>query len=106
VYRTVQVKAIAPLGDVAAAPRVLEWAPFSGAVAYDVQMLEVDRALLWHGTASSPRIDLPSSLIAELAPGKTVLWEVTARNAAGAVVAESGTQRFRVATVAGTSRNP
>ena len=105
VYRTVGVQAVSPVGDVVAAPRSLEWAPLPGAVVYDVQMLEVDHTSLWRGTAASTRIELPSSVIAQLVPGKTLLWEVTARNAAGAVVAESGTQRFRVAT-GGTLRNP
>ena len=106
VYRTVHVQAVSPMGDVAAAPRVLEWASLPGAVVYDVQMLEVDRTSLWRGTASATRIELPSGVIAKLVPGKTLLWEVTARNAAGAIVAESGTQRFRVATGGGSLRNP
>lgn len=106
VYRTVGIRALAPIGDIAVAPRVLEWAPFSGAGTYDVQLLEVDRTVLWHGTAASPRIDLPSAVVSQLVPGKTVLWEVAARNAAGAVVAESGTQRFRVVPASGALRNP
>lgn len=106
VYRAGGVQAVSPLGDVAAAPLSLEWAPLPGAVVYDVELLEVDRASLWHGTASSTRIELPSGVIAQLVPGKTVLWEVTARNGAGAVVAESGTQRFRVTAGGGALRNP
>ena len=106
VYRSVRVQAVSPMGDVVAAPRSLEWVPLPGAVVYDVQMLEVDRTSLWRGTASSPRIELPSGVITQLVPGKTLLWEVTARNAAGAVVAESGTQRFRVAAGGGTLRKP
>ena len=106
VYRSVRVQAIAPVGDIAAAPHVLEWAPLSGAVVYDIQMMEVDRVPLWYGSASSTRIEIPSGVVARLVPGKTVWWEVTARNASGAALAESGMQRFRVATVAGTLRNP
>ena len=105
VYRTVVVQAIAPLGDVTAAPRVIEWAAVAGAVAYDVQVLEVDRVPMWRGSASEPRIEIPAQVLAQLVPGKTVLWDVTARNASGAVVAESGTQQFRVAAVARTFRN-
>ena len=96
VYRTAQVQVVAPLGDLAAPPRALEWVPVSGAVGYDVEILEVDGTRLWRGTAAGPRIDLPSSVIAQLVPGKTVLWEVRARSASGATVANSGTQRFRV----------
>lgn len=106
VYRTVRVQAVAPMGDVAAAPRLLEWAPLGGTAVYDVQILEVDRAVLWQGSTASTRIEIPGDVIAQIVPGKTVLWEVTARDAAGAVLAESGTQRVRVATGAGTFRNP
>jgi hypothetical protein len=96
VYRTAQVQVVAPVGDIAATPSALEWVAFSGAAGYDVEVLEVDGTSLWRGTSSSPRIDLPSSVLAQLVPGKTVLWEVRARSASGATVANSGTQRFRV----------
>lgn len=106
VYRTVRVQTVAPMGDVAAAPRLLEWAPLGGTALYDVQILEVDRAVLWHGSTASTRIEIPADVIAQIVPGKTLLWEVTARDAAGAVLGESGTQRVRVATGAGTFHNP
>ena len=106
VYRTVRVQTVAPMGDVAAAPRLLEWAPLGGTAVYDVQILEVDRAVLWQGSTASTRIEIPVNVIAQLVAGKTALWEVTARDAAGAILAESGTQRVRVATGAGAFRNP
>jgi hypothetical protein len=96
VYRTVQVQVVAPSGDVAAPPRALEWVPFSGAVSYDVELLEVDGTRMWRGTSASPQIELPASVLAQLVPGKTVSWEVRARSASGATLANSGTQRFRV----------
>ena len=96
VYRTAQVQVVAPVGDIAAPPRALEWVAVSGAVGYDVDVLEVDGTILWRGTSATPRIDLPSSVLAQLVPGKTVLWDVRARSASGATVANSGTQRFRV----------
>lgn len=92
---------MAPLGDVAAAPRTLEWAPVGGAVLYEVQILEVDRAVMWRGSTSAARIDVPSQVTALFIAGKTVLWTVSARNAGGAVVGESGAQRFRVAAPRG-----
>ena len=106
VYRTVRVQTVAPMGDVAAAPRLLEWAPLGGTAVYDVQILEVDRAVLWHGSTAATRIEIPADVIAQIVPGKTLLWEVTARDAAGAALGESGTQRVRVTTGAGAFRNP
>jgi hypothetical protein len=40
-----------------------------------------------------------------LVPGKTVLWEVTALDGSGTVLAQSGTQRFRVRVKASTRRD-
>jgi len=96
VYRTLHVQPLAPLGDVASAPRTLQWAPLDGAVAYEVSLREVDGTMVWRETTSSARVDLPAAVVAQLAPGRTLSWSVAARNAAGDVVAESGAQRFRV----------
>ena len=95
-YRSAQIRAGAPLGEVRSAPAALEWDAVSGAARYEVEVFEVDRTPLWHGTSTESRIDLPPSVVARLVPGKTVLWEVRARNAANDPIAESGTQRFRV----------
>jgi hypothetical protein len=96
-YRTIQVEAVAPVGDVRGRPRDLEWSPVDGAASYDVVVLEVDRTILWEGASSTTRVSLPEPVVARFVPGKTILWEVTARNRAGEAVAVSGTGRFRVA---------
>ena len=95
-YRTAQLHAIAPVGDIRAAPAVLEWVSSGEAETYEVVVLEVDRTILWRGSSVVPRAMLPASLIAQFAPGKRVLWEVRALNRSGAVIAASGTQQFRV----------
>jgi len=96
-YRTLELQALAPSGDVRAAPRDLEWSPVDGAARYDVVVLEVDRTVLWQGASTTARVSLPGPVVARFEPGKTILWEVTARTRDGAVVAVSGTGRFRVA---------
>ena len=95
-YRSGQVQLRSPIGDQSAVPGQLEWAAVPGAATYDVSVLEVDRTLLWRGTATDPRIALPSSVTERLVPGKTVLWEVAAKDASGTPLAVSGVQRFRV----------
>jgi hypothetical protein len=105
-YRTGRVQLVAPTGDVPGAPRVLEWSAFSGAASYDVNVLEVDRTPLWHGSALEPRIDLPPAIVALFVPGKTVTWEVTARDAAGTAVGESGPRQFRVTAAPSRQRVP
>ena len=95
-YRTARLNGIGPLGDRDEPPAAIEWEAFDGAAVYDVEVFEVDRSTLWRGSSSAPRIALPPSLSVQFVPGKSVLWEVKARNASGAVVADSGAQQFRV----------
>jgi hypothetical protein len=101
-YRVLRLDVRGPVGDVASAPTVLEWVAPKGAVSYDVDLLEVDRKPLWRTTSSVSHVDLPAFIVRQLVPGKAVLWEVRAKNGANHVVAESGTQEFRVA-IAGSS---
>ncbi|HEX7678491.1 MAG TPA: hypothetical protein VF713_10230, partial [Thermoanaerobaculia bacterium] len=95
-YRSLGIKVIAPSGDVAAAPARLEWIGIPGAASYDVRVVEVDRAILWRVSTGETRVDVPPAIRAQFVPGKSILWEVTARREA-TVLAESGTQKFRVA---------
>jgi hypothetical protein len=95
-YRSAGIRVVAPTGDVAAAPARLEWVAVPDATGYDVQILEVDRAVLWRGSTRAPQIDVPAAVKARFVPGKTIVWEVTAHRDA-TVLAESGTQKFRVA---------
>jgi hypothetical protein len=98
IYRTARLNGIAPLGDTNEPPRIIEWAAYGGAAVYDVEVFEVDRSTLWRGSSSATHIALPPSLSVRFVPGKSVLWEVKARNASGVVLAESGSQQFRVST--------
>lgn len=96
IYRTASLDVAAPVGDIPTAPTELLWVAVKGAVRYDVQVLEIDRTVLWRGPSLASRVVLPGSVIEQIVPGKTMLWEVTAIDAAGASIATSGTQRFRV----------
>jgi hypothetical protein len=97
VYRSEQIDVVAPVGEVTSPPRELSWSNVDGATRYDVQVLEIDNTVLWQGSSSTAHVTLPSTLVRQFVPGKSVLWEVTARDAAGASLASSGRQRFRVA---------
>lgn len=95
-YRSAGMAVVAPIGDLAAAPTRLEWTAVPGALMYDVEVLEVDRGVLWRGSTREPRVEVPAAVSAQFVPGKTILWDVTARRDA-TVLAQSGTQKFRVA---------
>lgn len=94
-YRSARVEGTAPRGDLTAAPSELRWASFSGASSYDVEVMEIDRTPLWRTSTSATRLELPSNVTAQFVPGKTIVWQVTARNGATAL-ADSGMQKFRV----------
>lgn len=96
IYRSGQVRAVSPIGDVPTAPTALEWIAVDQAISYDIEVTEVDRTRLLRATSPVPRFELPRSLVEQLVPGKTVLWEVRARNASHEVVGESGPQQVRV----------
>ncbi|MBV9496783.1 MAG: hypothetical protein JOZ54_21245 [Acidobacteria bacterium] len=96
VYRALSVEAIAPVGDLAEAPRELRWKPVAGATGYAVELREVDRTLLWRSETSASVLALPADVVAQCAPGKSLLWDVAARRGSD-VLASSGVQRFRVA---------
>jgi len=93
------IGALAPTGDVQRAPDAFSWAAVEGATTYELTVMEVDRTVLWRESSSVPRVTPPAILAARLVPGKTVLWKVMARNAAGSVIAESAVVSLRVATV-------
>jgi len=95
-YRSAGIRVIAPSGDVSAAPARLAWTGIPGAASYDVRVLEVDGAILWRFSTRETGIDVPPAVRAQFVAGKTILWDVTARRDA-TVLAESGTQKFRVA---------
>jgi hypothetical protein len=96
VMRSQRVELIAPAGDVAQPPREIEWRPVASASHYQVRLFEVDNTALWETTVSQPRAPLPADVRGKILPLKTLLWQVTALDANGAVLADSGKQSFRL----------
>jgi hypothetical protein len=95
-YRTARLDVVGPLGDLETPPKELIWVAVNGAVRYDVRVFEIDGTTLWKASSSVARVGLPAAVVAQFVPGKPIVWEVTARDIAGASLAVSGTQRFRV----------
>lgn len=96
VYRSGVVELAGPAGDLPAAPTLLRWRPVAGAASYEVQILEVDREVLWKSESTRDQIGVPAQVRSRLTAGKTVLWQVTAKDAKGNPVASSPSERFRV----------
>ena len=100
IYRSGRLEAIAPSGDLTETPKELRWTPVAGATSYGVRLLEVDRTPVWSAETKEARIALPASVATQCLPGKTLMWDVTARRGS-ATVATSDTQRFRVSATQG-----
>lgn len=96
VFRSESLQVTAPVGDVDLVPQELQWKVVSGAARYSVEVLEVDRHSVWRGETSEARVTVPAEVRRLIVPGKTLLWEVTAKNGQGQTVANSGPQRFRL----------
>ena len=105
VYRSATLDVVGPTGEVTGPPATLRWTPVNGAASYEVEVREVDQTLLWRGSTREPLVNLDAAVTAGFAPGKTVLWQVTAYGTDKTVLADSGMQRFRVA-VDGAARPP
>ena len=96
VTRSLAVTVSGPVGDQTELPQRFEWVAVEGAVRYRVRLMEVDRRELWSTSTASLAVDLPPPIRTSIVPGRTLLWDVTAYDAAGAAIAESGTQSFKV----------
>ena len=96
VARSLAVTVRGPVGDQPGSPPRFEWVAVAGAARYRVRLMEVDRRELWSTSTASLAVDLPPAIRPSIVPGRTLLWDVTAYDAAGAPIAESGTQSFKV----------
>jgi hypothetical protein len=97
VTRSLAVTVRGPVGDQLEAPRRFEWLGVDRAVRYRVRLMEVDRHEIWSTSSTAPEVDLPPAVRTSITPGRTLRWDVTAYDAAGAAIAESGLQSFRLA---------
>jgi putative zinc finger protein len=97
VTRSLAVAVRGPVGDQVAVPERLEWQSVTGAVRYEVRVMEVDRRELWSARVTGTEVPIPEAVRARILPAKTLLWQVTALDQTGRPIAESGVERFRLA---------
>jgi hypothetical protein len=103
-YRSARITVIVPAGDLATAPNELRWSAVPNASRYHVAIAEVDATPIWAADTSQPFVVLPPQVIAQFAPGKTLLWTVEAYRG-NEKLAESSTQNVRV-TVSPSRKTP
>jgi hypothetical protein len=96
VFRSEEVILESPAGDLATAPKQLRWFAAPGANSYAVELMEVDRTMVFSAESKEPRLALPPSVRARMVPGKPFLWHVIAKDQSGNSIATSQIQKFRV----------
>jgi len=99
VFRSEEIILESPAGDLATAPKQLRWFVAPGAHSYSVELMEVDRTMVFSAESKEPRLALPPSVRARMIPGKPFLWHVVAKDQSGNSIATSQMQKFRVRMV-------
>ncbi len=93
-YRSARLELVAPRGDLAQGPNELRWKPVPDASHYRVRIVEVDATQVWSGDTTGTHVVLPRDVIAQFAPGKSLLWQVEAfRGEESLAVSETQTVR-------------
>jgi len=90
-------RAISPAGDVAAAPREFTWSAMPQIRTYRVALMEVDPHEIWSARTNETHIAVPPDVLAQMTPGRTFLWQVSAEGAPDGL-AETSLQEFHIAT--------
>jgi hypothetical protein len=87
---------LSPVGDLQAPPGEIRWEKVPKAASYRVRLLEVDGNELWKAETAADHIDLPSAIRSRIVPAKTLFCEVSALDASGNKIGETGRVRFRL----------
>jgi hypothetical protein len=93
-WRSTAIAVVAPTGDVSA-PQQFVWRGAEGASTYHVRLLEVDGTEIWSADTPAAQIAIPAQVRAQLQPGRSFRWQVSASAAAGRI-AESSLQSFHI----------
>jgi hypothetical protein len=96
VMRSQTLAVIAPVGKVDRMPSEFQWHPVAGAVRYQLRLVSVGRSELFTANVHTTSFKLSAGDSAKLTGRKTVIWEVSAVNREGAVIALSGEQQFEI----------
>ncbi len=89
------MEGIAPVGQLAEAPVVLEWKPVGVAGDYTVTL--TGPGLAWSERTASPRIEIPPDIRARMVRGGEYRWKVKAFARQGGLLAVSAEAAFRIA---------
>jgi hypothetical protein len=96
IYRSLELRTIAPSGELSEIPKELKWKAVSEAAAYKVVITEVDHSEVWSGQTVDTFVTIPESVAARIKVSKPFIWQVTALDQQGKTLASSQARRFVV----------
>lgn len=96
IYRSGEVQLVGPVGDLEQIPTTLQWKAFPSATKYKVTLMEIDRVPIWEIKNNDTSLTIPSAVKGKMLPGKPFLWQVSALDVSGRVLATSQVQKFVV----------
>jgi len=96
VMRSSRLEALSPVGDIDQTPAEFKWEVAPGAATYHVELLLVDRSLIWSGDSKLASIEIPAEIRGQLVPGRAFQWRVAARDSAGQPVGATDLQTFHI----------
>ena len=94
VYRSQEVELVSPTGDIEQLPREFRWKAYPGASSYKLTLMEIDHVPIWDGQNSDTNLTIPAATRVRMLPGKPFLWQVSALDVSGRVLATSQVQKF------------
>jgi hypothetical protein len=95
-WRSTALATISPAGEITQTPTELHWEAVPGARRYQVQIMQVDRTVVWTGESDQTTVQIPRNIREQLKPGRAFQWKVIAHNAAGEQIASSDLQIFHI----------
>lgn len=98
VMRSSRLEALSPTGDLDRTPAEFRWEAAPGAATYHVELLLVDRSLIWSADSKLASIEIPAGLRGRLVPGRAFQWRVTARDSSGKSLGATDLQTFHILT--------
>jgi hypothetical protein len=95
-FRSGSIHLLSPIADQSSAPAEFRWDAVQGASSYTVELKDVAGITLASAQSSQNVLAATPEMKAVMISGKPLKWSVTALDANGKEIANSGTEQFKV----------
>ena len=96
IYRTGEIKLLAPAGELAQGPAEFRWEPYAGATTYKVELTDVLGKPLASATSKEPQLASTPEMNSAMRAGMPLNWKVIAYDGTGKMIAESSGGSFKI----------